>query len=116
MFDNSNSPSRDGVCIGYRRFLVHYDTFEQRRGVSAAYYSDCGINFVGAESELSEAVKKLDQSKITEKLSIRQVEWHFNPPGSPHFGGAWESLVKSAKRALFAILNNGMTSQCYSVN
>ena len=37
-------------------------------------------------------------------MTTRQVEWHFNPPGAPHFGGAWESLVKSAKRALTRIL------------
>ena len=28
------------------------------------------------------------------------------PPGAPHFGGAWESLVKSAKRALTVIFHN----------
>ena len=28
-----------------------------------------------------------------------------NPPSAPHFGGAWESLVKSTKRTLVAILN-----------
>ena len=26
------------------------------------------------------------------------------PPAAPHFGGAWESLLKSSKRAIFDIL------------
>ena len=31
---------------------------------------------------------------------------HFSPPSAPHFGGVWESLVKSAKVALEAIVES----------
>ncbi|KAI9549190.1 hypothetical protein GHT06_006839 [Daphnia sinensis] len=36
----------------------------------------------------------------------REIEWHFSPPLAPHFGGVWESLVKSAKVALEAIVES----------
>ena len=85
-------------------FLAAMLRFEQRRGTPAAYYSDRGTNFVGAQNELQGCLDRLDEQKIHEKLSLRQVKWVFNPPGAPHFGGAWESLVKSAKRALVRIL------------
>ena len=29
----------------------------------------------------------------------------FNPPEEPHFGGVFERMIKSAKRAIYAILN-----------
>ena len=32
------------------------------------------------------------------------MQWHFNPTSSPHFRGAWERLVQSAKRALKAVV------------
>ena len=33
------------------------------------------------------------------------VEWRFNPPLTPHFGGVFEALIKSTKRALTAVLS-----------
>ena len=74
-----------------------------RRGQPANIWSDNGNNFVGTEKELREAVKLLDGERIGDQLSADGVQWHFNPPSSPHFGGVWERLVQSAKGALKAV-------------
>jgi hypothetical protein len=39
-------------------------------------------------------------------MADRGVNWRFSPPSAPHFGGAWESLVKSAKGALRVVLGS----------
>jgi Family of unknown function (DUF5641) len=39
--------------------------------------------------------------KIMRYLSNDDVNWHFMPPRSPHFGGLWETSVKSFKNHLY---------------
>ena len=48
----------------------------------------------------------LDKEKILDKTSNQGIEWRFSPPVGPHHGGVHESMIKSAKRAIYAILTN----------
>ena len=38
--------------------------------------------------------------------SNKGVSWKWNPPAAPHFGGVFESMIKSAKQAIFAVLGD----------
>lgn len=73
-------------------FLASLRRFMARRGKCASIYSDNGTNFVGAQRELDFYLKNIDAD-----IARDGIEWHFNPPAAPHFGGIWESAVKSAK-------------------
>ena len=88
----AHSMDTDSCLMAVRRMMA-------RRGRPANIWSDNGTNFVGTEKELREALKRLDSERIGDQLSSERVQWHFNPPSSPHFGGVWERLVHSAKRA-----------------
>ena len=87
-------------------FILALHRFISRRGNPKTISSDNGSNFVGAERELSTALQKLDQNRIRNDLSKRDIEWKFNPPASPWMGGAWESLVKSTKKALKTVVKD----------
>jgi len=68
--------------------------------------SDNGTNFVGASNELKDLVSTIDQDKIQRMTSNKGVTWKWNPPDGPHFGGVFESMIKSAKRAIAAVLGD----------
>ena len=77
-----------------------------RRGYPLEIVSDRGTNFIGASRELKELVEKLDIDQIQQKTVDKGVKWSFNPPLSPHFGGVHKIMIKAAKKAIYAILNN----------
>ena len=81
-------------------FLLALTRFMSRRGNPTTITSDNGTNFVGAEKEIKENIKKWNVNKINVKLQNMNVNWKFNPPLSPWMGGAMESMVKITKKAL----------------
>ncbi|CAG2242219.1 unnamed protein product [Mytilus edulis] len=87
-------------------FLNAFYRMVNRRGFPKEIISDNGTNFVGANRELKELVALLDKDKIHNSISNQGIKWHFNPPLAPHFGGIHETMIKSAKRAIYAILGN----------
>ena len=49
----------------------------------------------------------VDQDRIIrESTKHHRIDWKFNSPSTPHFGGVFEALIKSAKKAIKAILGN----------
>ena len=98
----AHSQEADSFIMALRRFQSH-------RGNPVRILSDNGTNFVGAERELRESLQEIDQKRVADKPSGRGVQWFFNPPAASWFGGAWESLIKSTKRAMEVIIGNVVT-------
>jgi hypothetical protein len=89
------SLSSSDFLLSLRKFIAMYRSPE-------VLHSDNGTNFVGAERELREAADALYASEELPKfMQASRIKWTFQPPRTPHFGGAHESLVKSTKRALY---------------
>ncbi|CAB0044881.1 unnamed protein product [Trichogramma brassicae] len=83
-----------------KSFLAAFRRFISRRGPCRHLYSDRGTNFVGADAELRRLHSQESgfyKSICAQLRDKHNTTWHFNPPSSPHFGGLWESGVKSVK-------------------
>uniref|UniRef100_A0A8D9B2Z0 Integrase catalytic domain-containing protein n=1 Tax=Cacopsylla melanoneura TaxID=428564 RepID=A0A8D9B2Z0_9HEMI len=82
-------------------FLNAFKRFISRRGPIKSVLSDNGTNFVGAHNQLKEIqdwlVSDNFQNAFGSELAKHRIEWIFNPPSSPHFGGIYEANVKSFK-------------------
>ena len=79
-------------CIMVIRRMV------SRRGKPAHLWSDRSTNFVSANKEIRQAIKRWNQSQIEDQLNQEGIQWHFNPLASPHFGGAWENWSSQQRK------------------
>jgi hypothetical protein len=62
---------------------------------------------VGAEPEMRKLVQALNHDKIAQETTKYQpIDWKFNPPSAPHFGGVFEAMIKSAKKATKIVLGD----------
>ncbi|XP_011700179.1 PREDICTED: uncharacterized protein LOC105457283 [Wasmannia auropunctata] len=87
-------------------FLAALRRFTSRRGLCCIIDSDCGTNFVGADAQLRAffAASNSELRRIGERVANDRIQWRFNPPSAPHFGGLWEAAVKSLKHRLRRVL------------
>lgn len=89
-------------------FISSLKRFVARRGLPTVIHSDNGTNFVGANHELerwySFLQKEDTQIDINNFCSTKRIVWKFIPEHAPHFGGLWESALKSMKAHLRKIV------------
>jgi len=65
-------------------------------------FCDNGTIFRGAERELKAAVKQFNQAVASSNPArvdfMKNINWHFQPPSAPTWGGVFERLVGMTKR------------------
>ncbi len=85
-------------------FLACLRRFVARRGKPVEIFSDNGSNFIGANRELKNLYSILQEKTTRQSVSqfciSNGIKWTFSPERAPHFGGLWESSVKSMKSLL----------------
>ncbi|XP_043478771.1 uncharacterized protein LOC122509077 [Leptopilina heterotoma] len=88
-----------------KSFIATLKRFVGRRGLPSVIYSDNGTNFKGAYLELTENFESVIRCRDVQAFLINdRIRWEFIPPAAAHFGGIWESGVRSVKQHLRRIL------------
>jgi len=94
-------------------FLACLGRFMSLRGKCPQIFSDNGTNFVGAKRALDEMQQFLSlhdhQRNLTQSLANDGIKQSFIPPHSPHWGGKWESSVRSVKLHLRRVVRTVLT-------
>lgn len=85
-------------------FIMALRRMAARRGWPQQLFSDNGTNLRGAHAELKRSVQELDENDLTNEAENHGTKWTFIPPASPHWGGAWERLIRSVKTSLRVVL------------
>lgn len=91
--------------LSAKAFISCLRRFISRRGRPSQIYCDNGTNFVGANNELGRALQAGMRS-IYNYTAEERIQFIFNPPYSPTFGGLWEANVKCLKYHLKRTIGN----------
>lgn len=94
--DLLHSMDMDSFLMSLRRLI-------SRRKTPAELYSHQGTNFKAGEKELHESFHNMS-SDLQHLLAKQKIDFRFNPPAAPHFGGMWEREIKSVKTALYTVI------------
>ena len=68
----------------------------------ATLFCDQGTNFVGANSELKQALAELDHDRLTRLLASSVFK--FKVPHECHHGGVWESQIRTVRNSLKSVI------------
>ena len=78
-------------AVGFKMALTR---FCGRRGTPTMLLSDNGTNFVAIEKKLRESIETLQyNAEVAADLAKRGIDWKFNLPSAPHFGGVFKRVV-----------------------
>ena len=89
--------------FGCRQFLNAFYRMTNRQGVPKEVIFANGTNFIGADQELKEIIKELDQQKVARSGADLEINLRLNPPVVPHFVGAHECNINAARKAALAL-------------
>ena len=98
-------------------FINALRRFMARRGEVKTIRCDNATNFHGSEKELRKSMDELDQNAINSCLLPKNIKWIFHSPAASHFGGHYERMIRTVRKALAPMLmeyGTRLNDDCFS--
>ena len=57
-------------------------------------------------SKMNKMYRSYSSNQLFNPIPYVHIQWIFNPPQTPHVGGAWERLVRSVKDVMYRLLKD----------
>ena len=109
LLGGKNSPIGDSRKPVYRlNNELHPQIHSSPRKAKKIFF-DNGKSFVSSCSELKKGIESLRASKeFASKLHFldTEIEWKYNSPLAPHFGGSWVRLIQMFKLSLCKVIGS----------
>lgn len=86
-------------------FLMALRHMVAQHGTPSETLADQGTNFRGGDKELQTAFTSMS-AHLQTQLAKQKIQFNYNPPNAPHFGGIWEHEIRSVKTALHTIVGS----------
>jgi hypothetical protein len=90
--------------LNLENFLNGFRRFMAERGVPDKIYSDNYSTLKKVAKELHSFNKVMRSEKVKEFMASKKIQWEFIPPHGSWFGGFYERLIGTMKRALRKVL------------
>ena len=95
---NPSSSHRNCSQVGVRFIPLRLlNSSADPDGSATEIFSDNGTNFTGSERRLREAVERLNQDQVNDRLRQDEVRWQ---------GGVWERMIRSVRKILGSLLRS----------
>jgi len=94
--EDVDGPGAEPFCHALDRFI------QRRMTTPDVLRSDCGSSFLNLAAQQNKTIEVYAEEIRLLVLKKFRIDLKFNPPGTPHFGGGWERLIKEVKKIIYA--------------
>ena len=102
------SPAKRHLCL-FLCLQTHFCHLEMAKPLEAGAFLNAFVRKIlshNGRRKRHQGISELGHGHVLRMKSKQGVTWYWNPPSAPLFGCVFKAMIKSSKRAIYAILKD----------